>query len=274
MDFPASFDKYLLDLNDHEPLSLEEEKSLIQKVKKGCMQAKDMLATRNLRLVVTIAGKYRNTGVPFPDLVAEGNVGLLKAVERFRDDKGAKFSTYAAYWIKQQIRHAINTQSRIVRLPAQAYASLKKMNESLKDGEELGPDQIKELAKKHNKKEKVMRSLMTVGNFTTVSMEATFESDDSNAPTLKDSISAENDLNPEENLLQIERLDALKSVFESDILSDREKNILKWRYGLEKDSETLEDISQRLGLTRERVRQIQFIALDKIKRHFRKLENA
>ena len=274
MDFPASFDKYLLDLNDHEPLSLEEEKSLIQKVKKGCQNAKDLLATHNLRLVVTIAGKYRNTGVPFPDLVAEGNIGLLKAVERFRDDKGAKFSTYAAYWIKQQIRHAINTQSRIVRLPAQAYASLKKMNESLKDNEDAGPDQIKELAKKFNKKEKVMRSLMTVGNFTTVSMESTFDSDDGNSPALKDSISNEKDLNPEEELMQIERLDILRDVFESDILSEREKNILRWRYGLEKDAETLEDISQRLGLTRERVRQIQFIALDKIKRYFRKLENA
>lgn len=274
MDFPASFDKYLQDLSNYEPLTLAEEQSIIQKIKTGCQGAKDLLATRNLRLVVTIAGKYRNTGVSFPDLVAEGNIGLLKAVDRFRDDKGAKFSTYAAYWIKQQIRHAINTQARLVRLPAQAYASLKKINESLKEGEEIGPDHIKDLAKKHNKKEKVMRSLMTVGNFSTVSIDANYDSSDTSSPTLGDIISDEKELNPEEEFMQIERFDILKEVFKSDILSEREKNVLKWRYGIEDKAQTLEEISLNLKLTRERVRQIQFIALDKIKRYFRKLENA
>ncbi len=255
---------YLREIGQTELLTPEQEIELAAKIKKGDEEARQLMVRANLRLVVKIAHDYARYGLPLLDLISEGNIGLMKAVERFDPKKGGKLSTYAAWWIKQAIKRALANQSKTIRLPAHLVDKISKMRRTEhKLAEKLGREpNNQELAGELGVPASVIGHWKTV-SLRPASLDATVGNDedgsqfgeligDERAKTPYDEIN-DNQLKSEMELL-IDRLD------------DREKTILMLRYGLRDTRvETLEDVGKRFGITRERVRQIQNAAILKLR---------
>ena len=259
----ASLDKYLQEIGREELVSPEEEVELAQRIRKGDQEALEKLTRANLRFVVSVAKQYQNQGLSLPDLINEGNLGLIKAAEKFDETRGFKFISYAVWWIRQSILQALAEQSRIVRLPLNQVGSLNKINKALGKFEQENERQpsTDELAEMIDiPKDKIADTLRVSGRH--VSVDAPFVEGEDNSlldvlPN-DDSPSADRGLTNESLSTEIER--ALQ------ILTPREREIIKSFFGIGCQEMTLEEIGERLDLTRERVRQIKEKAIRKLKK--------
>ena len=259
----ASLDKYLQEIGREELVSPEEEVELAQRIRKGDQEALEKLTRANLRFVVSVAKQYQNQGLSLPDLINEGNLGLIKAAEKFDETRGFKFISYAVWWIRQSILQALAEQSRIVRLPLNQVGSLNKINKALGKFEQENERQpsTEELADMiDTPKDKIADTLRVSGRH--VSVDAPFVEGEDNSlldvlPN-DDSPSADRGLTNESLGTEIER--ALQ------ILTVREREIIKSFFGIGCQEMTLEEIGERLDLTRERVRQIKEKAIRKLKK--------
>ena len=258
----ASLDKYLQEIGREELVTPEEEVELAQRIRKGDQEALEKLTRANLRFVVSVAKQYQNQGLSLPDLINEGNLGLIKAAEKFDETRGFKFISYAVWWIRQSILQALAEQSRIVRLPLNQVGSLNKISKALSKFEQENERQPsnEELSEMIDiPKDKISDTLRVSGRH--VSVDAPFVEGEDNSlldvlPN-DDSPSADRGLVNESLNTEIER--ALST------LSDREREIIKSFFGIGCQEMTLEEIGDRFGLTRERVRQIKEKAIRRLK---------
>ncbi|HAX93215.1 MAG TPA: RNA polymerase subunit sigma [Bacteroidales bacterium] len=257
-----SLDKYLQEIGRVELISPEDEVILARKIKSGDNEALKKLVKANLRFVVSVAKQYQNQGITLPDLINEGNLGLMKAAQRFDETRGFKFISYAVWWIRQAILQSLAEQARIVRLPVNKIGSINRINRAFARLEqeyerEPSSQEIAELLEMIP--EDVKESLKTNGR--TISMDAPISNEDEN--TMYDVMQSPDTPSPDKNLIneslawEIER--ALST------LSQREAKVLKLYFGLGmKHPFTLEEIGEELSLTRERVRQIKEKAIKRI----------
>jgi RNA polymerase primary sigma factor len=258
-----SLDKYLHEIGKVELISAEEEVELACRIKNGDVKALDKLIRANLRFVVSVSKQYQNQGLCLPDLINEGNLGLIKAAQRFDETRGFKFISYAVWWIRQSILQALAEQARIVRLPLNKIGSINKINKTFADLEqkyerepsvqeiaevlEMIPDDVKE-------------ALKSAGRH--VSMDAPITQDEET--TLYDVILSKDSPSPDKSLLT----DSLRKEIERVLstLTYRESNIIRLYFGLNgKYPHTLEEIGEEFSLTRERVRQIKEKAIKRLK---------
>ena len=254
---------YLREIGQTELLTPKQEVELAKRIKKGDKKARDLMIRANLRLVVKIAHDYARYGLPLLDLISEGNIGLMKAVERFDPKKGGKLSTYGAWWIKQAIKRALSNQSKTIRLPAHLVDKISKMRKTEhRLPEKYGRDPTKEeLAKALGVASSVISHWQTV-SLKPASLDAPISDGESGA--YGDIVGDDNARSPYDQInddqlkMEVERL--------LDRLDRREREILKHRYGLRGvKEETLEDVGKRFKITRERVRQIQNAAVAKLR---------
>lgn len=259
-----ALDKYLQEIGQEELLSVEEEIELAQRIKKGDRKALDKLTKANLRFVVSVAKQYQNQGLSLPDLINEGNLGLIKAAQKYDETRGFKFISYAVWWIRQSILQAIAEHSRIVRLPLNQVGSVNKINRfqnKFEQENERKPNS-EEIAEKINLPEdKVIDALKADSKH--ISVDAPLTDGENNS--LLDML-PNNELPTTDNKLLIESLrkeivDALHT------LDMRERNIIECFYGINQPEMTLEEIGVHFGLTRERVRQIREKALRKLRKN-------
>jgi len=256
--------RYLREMTEVDLLTIEQENELAARIKKGDDQAREHMIRANLRLVVKIAREYEGLGLPLLDMINEGNIGLMKAVERFDPAKGGKLSTYAAWWIKQSIRRAIANQAKTIRLPIHALDKLNRAHRiSGALREELGRDpSIEELADAIGVRRSRLSEIRTAA-LRPASLDAPMLGEDSNA--LAEVVRDEAARTPYEILEQANILSMLDELLSR--LNERERTILRLRFGLDGSSEkTLEEIGAEFGLTRERIRQVQNEALHKLRR--------
>lgn len=260
----AALDKYLQEIGREDLLSTEEEIELAQRIKKGDRKALDKLTKANLRFVVSVAKQYQNQGLSLPDLINEGNLGLIKAAEKFDETRGFKFISYAVWWIRQSILQAIAEQSRIVRLPLNQVGSVNKINQLQNKFEqefERRPNSSEIAERIDIPEDKVIDAMKANGKH--VSVDTPFSDGDDNSliDVLPDSDipMADNELVMES--LKKEIADALHT------LNERERNVIECFYGINQPEMTLEEIGDRYGLTRERVRQIREKALRKLRKN-------
>ncbi|MFC2324244.1 MAG: RNA polymerase sigma factor RpoD/SigA [Bacteroides sp.] len=265
----ASLDKYLQEIGKEDLISADEEVELAQKIRKGDHESLEKLTRANLRFVVSVAKQYQNQGLSLPDLINEGNLGLIRAAEKFDETRGFKFISYAVWWIRQSILQALAEQSRIVRLPLNQVGALNKINKALAKFEQENErmPSVEELANETNMpKEKIADSLRVSGRH--VSIDAPFvEGEDNSLLDVianPDSPRADNGLMEESLRREIDR--ALAT------LSDRERDIVRLFFGLGCQEKTLEEISEEFKLTRERVRQIKEKAIRRL-RHSSRSKN-
>ncbi|QTM00024.1 RNA polymerase sigma factor RpoD [Iocasia frigidifontis] len=254
---------YLKGIGKVDLLSAEEEVELAQRIEQGDEQAKQRLVEANLRLVVSIAKKYLGRGMQFLDLIQEGNMGLMKAVEKFDYTKGYKFSTYATWWIRQAITRSIADQGRTIRVPVHMVEKINKLIRVSRrlfqeKGREATPEEIgKELDLSPDK----VREIQKISK-EAISLETPIgEEEDSNlGDFIKDEEAVEPDISASNTLLKEQLNDVL------DTLSDREKRILELRFGIaDARDRTLEEVGREFGVTRERIRQIEAKALRKLR---------
>jgi len=251
---------YISEIGKYELLDRAEENYLSRRINQGSKLARKKLILSNLRLVVKLAKEYASQGVSLLDLIQEGNIGLMEAVERFDETKGYKFSTYATWWIKQKIRLALVNQGETVRVPPHTYDIIRKIKNLKQKEKEEGRDQLS----REEVAEKLDISLETVkraerAEKRTVSLDKPL--DEGTNEVLGDFIESDEYSSPEK--------ETLKALLDEDLesglseLSDRKREILKLRYGLEgHEPETLAEIGERFGISRERVRQIEVEALE------------
>jgi RNA polymerase primary sigma factor len=262
-----SLDKYLHEIGKFELLSAEKEVELAKRIKKGDRIALEILIKANLRFVVSVSKQYQNQGLSLSDLINEGNLGLIKAAERFDETRGFKFISYAVWWIRQSILQALAEQARIVRLPLNKINSINKINKAFNKLEqefqrEPTTDEVAKLME--TKPEIVEDSLNFAGKH--VSMDAPLREEEAN--NMYDVMLNDDSLNPEDSLMDT----SLKREIERSLgtLGDREAETLRFYFGLNGyQSHTLEEISGEFGLTRERVRQIKEKAIKKLKNKYR-----
>jgi len=257
-----SLDKYLQEIGKVDLLTPEDEVILARKIKNGDNEALAKLVKANLRFVVSVAKQYQNQGMTLPDLINEGNLGLMKAAQRFDETRGFKFISYAVWWIRQSILQSLAEQSRIVRLPVNKIGSINRINKAfsrleqkyerepseqeIADMLEMAPDEVKEALKTNGR---------------TVSMDAPINPDEEN--TMYDVIQNPESMSPDKNLIR----ESLSFEIERALntLSVREATVLKLYFGINmKHPLSLEEIGEKLKLTRERVRQIKEKAIRKI----------
>lgn len=259
----ASLDKYLQEIGKVGLISADEEVELAQKIKAGDQRALDKLTKANLRFVVSVAKQYQNQGLTLPDLINEGNLGLIKAAQRFDETRGFKFISYAVWWIRQSILQALAEQSRIVRLPLNKIGSINKINKKYAELEQLNEraPSAEEIAQELDMTEEdVKESLKNSGRH--ISMDAPLvEGEDSN---LYDVLKSGESPNPDRELmtesLRIEIERALQT------LTPREADVIRLYFGLGgQHAMTLEEIGETFDLTRERVRQIKEKAIRRLK---------
>ncbi len=262
----ASLDKYLQEIGREELISVEEEVELAQRIKKGDQAALEKLTRANLRFVVSVAKQYQNQGLSLPDLINEGNLGLIKAAEKFDETRGFKFISYAVWWIRQSILQALAEQSRIVRLPLNQVGSLNKINKALAKFEqehERAPSADELSVILDIPRDKVADTLKVSGRH--VSVDAPFVDGEDNSLldvlVNNDSPSADRGLINESLSREIDR--ALST------LTDRERDIVKYVFGIGQQEMTLEEIGEKFGLTRERVRQIKEKAIRRLRHNSR-----
>lgn len=258
----ASLDKYLQEIGKEDLITVEEEVELAQRIRKGDQEALEKLTKANLRFVVSVAKQYQNQGLSLPDLINEGNLGLIKAAEKFDETRGFKFISYAVWWIRQSILQALAEQSRIVRLPLNQVGSLNKINKAFArfEQEHERTPSPEELAQALDlPKEKVSDTLRVSGRH--VSVDAPFADGEDNSLldvlVNTDSPNADRGLINESLGTEVER--ALAT------LTDREKDIIKYFFGIGCSEMTLEEIGEKFGLTRERVRQIKEKAIRRLR---------
>ena len=259
----ASLDKYLQEIGKVELITADEEVELAQKIKAGDQRALEKLTKANLRFVVSVAKQYQNQGLTLPDLINEGNLGLIKAAQRFDDTRGFKFISYAVWWIRQSILQALAEQSRIVRLPLNKIGSINKINKAYASLEQQHerPPSAEEIATKLEMSEMdVKESLRNSGRH--VSMDAPLvEGEDSN---LYDVLNSDDSPNPDDDLM----VDSLRTEIERSLatLTPREGDVIRLYFGLNGQHPlTLEEIGEKFDLTRERVRQIKEKAIRRLK---------
>ena len=257
-----ALDKYLQEIGKEELVSTEEEVELAQRIRKGDRQALERLTKANLRFVVSVAKQYQNQGLSLPDLINEGNLGLIKAAERFDETRGFKFISYAVWWIRQSILQALADQSRIVRVPLNHVGAASKISRILSKFEQENErrpssDEISEHI--DLPVEKIDEALSVNGH--SVSVDAPFAEGDENSlldvMTNEDSPMADRELVKES--LQTDIKSALK------MLTERERNIVEAFFGINQPELTMEEIGIKYGLTRERVRQIKEKAIRRLR---------
>ena len=258
----ASLDKYLQEIGKEDLITVEEEVELAQRIRKGDQKALEKLTRANLRFVVSVAKQYQNQGLSLPDLINEGNLGLIKAAEKFDETRGFKFISYAVWWIRQSILQALAEQSRIVRLPFNDVGSLNKINKSFWrfEQEKERRTSPEELADSLDlPAEKVADTLRVSGRH--ISVDAPFvEGEDNSLLDVlvnDDSPIADRTLINESLSTEVER--ALST------LTERERDIIKLFFGINTQEMTLEEIGEKFGLTRERVRQIKEKAIRRLR---------
>jgi RNA polymerase primary sigma factor len=268
-----AFGLYLREIGREKLLTPEEEIRLAARIKRGDKAARERMITANLRLVVRLASDYANLGLPLLDLVSEGNIGLMKAVERFDPQKGGKLSTYAAWWIKQSIKRALANQGKTIRVPVhqiEKIAKIRRLIERLTV--EFGREPTdEELADEVGLSAPQISALKSSGIQPT-SLDAPIGKDDGET-LFGDMISDESAEDPLEYLEEKDARTMLGGVLK--VLTARERDIIKLRYGLGGGRErTLEEIGTKLGITRERIRQIQMGALKKMRREVGRKESS
>ena len=259
----ASLDKYLQEIGKVDLITAEEEVELAQRIKAGDQIALEKLTKANLRFVVSVAKQYQNQGLTLPDLINEGNLGLIKAAQRFDETRGFKFISYAVWWIRQSILQALAEQSRIVRLPLNKIGSINKINKTyafLEQAHERAPS-AEEIAKELDMTiNDVKESLKNSGRH--VSMDAPLvEGEDSN---LYDVLNSGESPNPDRTLLHESLRTEIERALET--LTPREADVVRLYFGLgNQHAMTLEEIGETFDLTRERVRQIKEKAIRRLK---------
>ena len=259
----ASLDKYLQEIGKVDLITADEEVELAQRIKAGDQSALEKLTKANLRFVVSVAKQYQNQGLTLPDLINEGNLGLIKAAQRFDETRGFKFISYAVWWIRQSILQALAEQSRIVRLPLNKIGSINKINKTfayLEQAHERAPS-AEEIAKELDMTvEDVKQSLKNSGRH--VSMDAPLiDGEDSN---LYDVLRSGESPNPDKDLLHESLRTEIERALET--LTPREADVIRLYFGLAgQHSMTLEEIGETFDLTRERVRQIKERAIRRLK---------
>jgi RNA polymerase primary sigma factor len=259
----ASLDKYLQEIGKVDLITAEQEVELARRIKQGDRLALEKLTKANLRFVVSVSKQYQNQGLTLPDLINEGNLGLIKAAQRFDETRGFKFISYAVWWIRQSILQALAEQSRIVRLPLNKIGSINKINKAsarLEQGFEREPN-VKEIAGELDMTEtEVKESMRNAGRH--VSMDAPLIQDEDN--TMYDVLKSDEAPTPETGLLY----ESLRKEIDRAIstLTQREADVVKYYFGLNGGHPmTLEEIGEKFDLTRERVRQIKEKAIRRLK---------
>lgn len=258
----ASLDKYLQEIGKEELLTVDEEVELAQRIRKGDRKALDRLTKANLRFVVSVAKQYQNQGLSLPDLINEGNVGLIKAAEKFDETRGFKFISYAVWWIRQNILQAIAEQSRIVRLPLNQVGSMNKINRMLNKFEQENERRpsIEEIAEETDiPTDKIDDAMKTTGRH--VSVDAPFSEGEDGG--LLDVLVNDNTPMADQQLVQESLKAEINSVLQS--LNERERNVIEAFYGINRPEMTLDEIGTKYGLTRERVRQIKEKAIRRLR---------
>ena len=261
----AALEKYLQEIGHETLVSVEEEVELAQKIRKGDRKALDKLTKANLRFVVSVAKQYQGQGISLPDLINEGNLGLIKAAEKFDETRGFKFISYAVWWIRQSILQAIAEQSRIVKLPLNQVGNVNKIareQNKFEQENERRPS-LEEIADRVDlPQEKIADAMKVSGKH--VSMDAPFAEDEG---SLLDVLPNTDSPMADMGLVQESLRDEISRALET--LPDRERKVVKAFFGIDVNEMTLEEIGDRYGLTRERVRQIKEKAIRKL-RHNKK----
>lgn len=263
----STFRAYLRSIASEPLLTREEENALAVRIQQGDQDAIDQMVRANLRLVVKIARNYAGLGVPLMDLIAEGNTGLMKAVERFDPNKGAKMSTYGAWWIKQAIKRALTNQSKTIRLPSHLLEKLTRMRAFMHDYQQQhGREPSNAVIADHMGVKPGNIAHWKAMSVNPASLDAPI-GDDGDGGSFSDLISDSTSRNGYEILDAVQVRTSMRGLL--DHLDDRELKILNYRYGLDgREPETLERVGERFSITRERVRQIQKCALEKLKTLF------
>lgn len=258
----ASLDKYLQEIGHEELISVEEEVELAQRIRKGDRKALEKLTKANLRFVVSVAKQYQNQGLSLPDLINEGNVGLIKAAEKFDETRGFKFISYAVWWIRQSILQAIAEQSRIVRLPLNQVGSVNKINRALNKFEQENErhPSIEEIADRIDLPEEKIIDAMKI-NGKHISVDAPFAEGEDNS--LLDIMPNTESPTADERLVSESLRDEISRVLL--LLNERERMIIEAFFGINQQDMTLEEIGDKFGLTRERVRQIKEKAIRRLR---------
>ena len=258
----ASLEKYLQEIGHQDLLTADEEVELAQQIKKGDRKALERLTKANLRFVVSVAKQYQNKGLSLPDLINEGNLGLIKAAERYDETRGFKFISYAVWWIRQSILQAIAEQSRIVRLPLNQVGSVNRIARELNKFEQENERKpsVEEMADRRDLPEEKIAEAMKI-NTHHVTMDAPFADGEDNSlldflPNT-DAPSTDNVLDQESLRTEIGRV--------LDVLNDREQKVIKAFFGIGMQEMTLEEIGDKYNLTRERVRQIKEKAIRRLR---------
>ena len=258
-----ALDKYLLEIGKEELVSVEEEVELAQRIRQGDQRALEKLTKANLRFVVSVAKQYQNQGLSLQDLINEGNIGLIKAAQKFDETRGFKFISYAVWWIRQSILQALAEQSRIVRLPLNQVGSVNKINKVLSKFEQENERRpsVSELAEELNIEEDKISEVMRVSG-RQVSVDAPFQDGEENC--LLDVLTNEDAPHTDSPMDKESLCSELDNIL-SAVLKDREKKVIVMSFGIGCHEKSLEEIGDQLGLTRERVRQIKEKSLRKIK---------
>ena len=263
----ASLEKYLQDIAHEELLSTDEEVELAQRIRKGDRRALERLTKANLRFVVSVAKQYQNQGISLPDLINEGNVGLIKAAQKFDETRGFKFISYAVWWIRQSILQAIAEQSRIVRLPLNQVGALSKINSEISKFEQKNQrsPSVQELAEILDvETERIEECLGASGK--AMSVDAPYADNEENC--YLDNMTGETFASTDSKVDQESLSTDLNTTL--SVLNERELNVIHYLFGLnEKHEMSLEEVANMMGLTRERVRQIRENAI----RHIRESAN-
>ena len=258
----ASLDKYLQEIGRKDLITVDEEVELAQKIKQGDQAALDKLVSANLRFVVSVAKQYQNQGLSLPDLIDEGNLGLIKAAQKFDETRGFKFISYAVWWIRQSILQALAEQSRIVRLPLNQVGSLNKIGKALQRFEqenERRPSPAELAEQLDVPVEKIADTMKVSGRH--VSVDAPFVDGEDNS--LLDVLPNEDSPMADSSLTQESLSKEVNRALEQ--LNPRERDILKMFFGIGCQEMTLEEIGAKYDLTRERVRQIKEKAIRRLK---------
>jgi len=264
----ASLEKYLLEIGKEPLISIDEEVNLAQKIRKGDLDALERLTKANLRFVVSVAKQYQNQGLSLADLINDGNIGLIKAAEKFDETRGFKFISYAVWWIRQSIIQAIAEQSRIVRLPLNQVGSLNKINKANSKFEQINERMptVEELSELVDiPKEKISETLQA--GIKHISMDAPI-GDDNNG-SMYDLISNPDSLHADRGLVK-ESL-SLEIIRALSTLTKREKEIVLNAYGIGAKEKSLDEIASMFNITRERVRQIKEKAIRRLRQNKRSL---
>lgn len=262
-----SLDKYLHEIGKVELLSAEKEVELAKRIRKGDREALETLIKANLRFVVSVSKQYQNQGLSLPDLINEGNLGLIKAAERFDETRGFKFISYGVWWIRQSILQALAEQARIVRLPLNKIGSINKINKAFNQLEQQyqRDPTLDEVAELMESKPELIEDALNFSNIH-LSMDAPLRDEEAN--DMYDVMLNEDSPSPDSELIN----SSLRQEIERSLatLGDREAEILRCYFGLRgHQPHTLEEIGDEFGLTRERVRQIKEKAIKKLKNQYR-----